>query len=210
MRLFVVGAWAMSEVAGDVTVLLDRWRDGDAAALSQLMPLVYGQLRGIAGGYMRHERREHTLEPTALVNEVFLRLVNQRQISWNDRAHFYTFSARMMRNILKDHARSHRTAKRNGDGMAQLPLSEELGWVGISREQVMDLHRALDKLEAFDERKARLVELRFYLALTMPEAAEVLGISLATVERELRFTRSWLHQELALTTRLADPSEQDT
>jgi RNA polymerase sigma factor (TIGR02999 family) len=180
---------------GEVTVLLERWRQGDREVLDRLMPLVYGELHGIASGYMRRERDDHTLQPTALVNEVYLRLLRQRSVSWNDRAHFFTFAARMMRNILKDHARAH-LAERRGAGSIKLPLSEEMAWVGSSPEQVLDLGRALEKLETLDNRKAQLVELRFFLALTMEEAADVLGVSIATAERDLKFSRSWLYREL--------------
>ena len=181
---------------GDVTVLLERWRGGDAAVLDRLMPLVYDELHSIARGYMRRERDDHTLQPTALVNEVYLRLLRQRSVNWNDRAHFFTFAARMMRNILKDHARAHLAERRGGAGAIKLPLSEEMAWVGSSPEGMLDLNSALDKLETLDTRKAQLVELRFFLALTMDEAAEVLGVSLATAERDLKFSRSWLYREL--------------
>ena len=184
----------MDESNGELTQLLGRWREGDPAVLEQLMPLVYDQLHAIARGYMRHERDDHTLQPTALISEVYLRLLNQRKVTWNDRAHFYTFVARMMRNILKDHARTHVAEKRGGPGAIKLPLSDELAWVGTSPEQVLDLNRALDRLEGFDMRKAQLVELRFYLSLTTVEAAEVMNMSLATAERDLKFARSWLHQ----------------
>jgi RNA polymerase sigma factor (TIGR02999 family) len=186
----------MDEGNGELTLLLGRWREGKPEVLEVLMPLVYEQLHAIARGYMRHERSDHTLQPTALVNEVYLRLLKQRKVTWHDRAHFYTFAARMMRNILKDHARMHVAEKRGGPSAIKLPLSDELAWVGNSPEQMLDLNRALDKLEVFDLRKAQLVELRFYLSLTMEEAADVLDISLATAERDLKFSRSWLHKEL--------------
>jgi RNA polymerase sigma factor (TIGR02999 family) len=181
---------------GELTQMLGRWREGDPAVLDRLMPLIYDQLHAIARGYMRREREDHTLQPTALVSEVYLRLLNQRKVNWNDRAHFYTFAARMMRNILKDHARGHLADKRGGPEAIKLPLTEELAWVDNSPEGMLDLHRALDKLELLDPRKAQLVELRFYLSLTMDEAADVLSISLATAERDLKFARSWLHKEL--------------
>jgi len=186
----------MTEADGEVTRMLDRWREGDPDVLESLIPLVYGQLHRIARGYMRRERDDHTLQPTALVNEVYMRLLNQRKITWNDRGHFFTFAARMMRNILKDHARAHLAERRGGPGAIRLPLSEELAWVGSSSVEILDLNRALDRLEQLDERKARLVELRFFLALTMEEVAEVLSISLATAERDLKFSRSWLYHEL--------------
>jgi RNA polymerase sigma factor (TIGR02999 family) len=186
----------MTEADGEVTRMLERWREGDSDVLESLIPLVYGQLHRIARGYMRRERDDHTLQPTALVNEVYMRLLNQRKITWNDRGHFFTFAARMMRNILKDHARAHLADRRGGPGAIRLPLSEELAWVGTSSVEILDLNRALDRLEQLDTRKAHLVELRFFLALTMEEVAEVLSISLATAERDLKFSRSWLYHEL--------------
>jgi len=186
----------MAAADGEVTQMLEKWRDGDQEVLGSLMPLVYGQLHRIAKGYMRHEREDHTLQPTALVNEVYMRLLNQRKITWNDRGHFFTFAARMMRNILKDHARAHLAERRGGPGAIRLPLSDEVAWVGSSSAEILDLNRALDRLEQLDQRKAQLVELRFFLALTMEETAEVLSISLATAERDLKFSRSWLFHEL--------------
>jgi RNA polymerase sigma factor (TIGR02999 family) len=186
----------MGAVDGEITVLLERWRVGDAEVLGNLAPLVYEQLHAIAKGYMRNERTDHTLQPTALVSEVFLKLLNQRKVGWNDRVHFYVFAARMMRNILKDHARAHLADRRGGKDSVRLPFSDELAWVGTSPEDIIDLNRALDRLEKIDARKAQIVELRFFLALNMEEAAEVLDLSLATVERDLKFARSWLYQEL--------------
>ena len=189
----------MAEADGEVTQMLEQWREGDPEVLERLMPLVYGQLHRIAKGYMRHERDDHTLQPTALVNEVYMRLLNQRKITWHDRGHFFTFAARMMRNILKDHARAHLAERRGGPGAIRLPLTDEVAWVGTSSAEILDLNRALDKLEQLDQRKAQLVELRFFLALTMEETAEVLSISLATAERDLKFSRSWLFHELGMT-----------
>ena len=186
----------MTEQDGEVTRMLERWREGDPDVLENLVPLVYQQLHRIARGYMRRERDDHTLQPTALVNEVYMRLLNQRKITWNDRGHFFTFAARMMRNILKDHARAHLAERRGGPNAIRLPLTDEVAWVGSSSEDILDLNRALDRLEKLDERKAHLVELRFFLALTMEETAEVLSISLATAERDLKFSRSWLFHEL--------------
>jgi RNA polymerase sigma factor (TIGR02999 family) len=207
VRLFVLRAdlrerpRCMDHPDGEVTQLLQRWREGDPQVLDDLIPLVYDQLHAIAIGYMRRERDDHTLQPTALVNEVYLRLLSQRKITWNDRVHFFVFAARTMRNILKDHARAHVADRRGGVGSIKLPLTEELAWVGTSPEQLLDLNRALDRLELLDPRKAQLVELRFFLALTMDEAADVLSISLATAERDLKFSRSWLHHELHYTSR---------
>ncbi len=186
----------MVDADGEVTRLLERWRGGDPDVLESLIPLVYGHLHRIARGYMRREREDHTLQPTALVNEVYMRLLNQRKITWHDRGHFFTFAARMMRNILKDHARAHLADRRGGPNAIRLPLSDEVAWIGSSSEEILDLNRALDRLEQLDQRKAHLVELRFFLALTMEESAEVLSISLATAERDLKFSRSWLFNEL--------------
>jgi RNA polymerase sigma factor (TIGR02999 family) len=147
------GSCPMEENAGEVTLLLQRWQKGDPEVLGALIPLVYQQLHTIAQGYMRRERGDHTLQPTALVNEVYMRLLNQRKVTWNDRVHFFVFAARIRRNILKDHARAHK-ADRRGGGVMHLPMSEELAWVGSSPEQVLDLNRALDKLELLDARKA--------------------------------------------------------
>ena len=186
----------MADADGEVTRLLARWREGDPDVLDSLIPLVYGQLHRIAEGYMRREREDHTLQPTALVNEVYMRLLSQRKVTWHDRGHFYTFAARIMRNILKDHARAHLAERRGGPGAIRLPLSDEIAWVGTSSADILDLNRALDRLEKLDQRKAHLIELRFFLALTLEETAEVLSISLSTAERDLKFSRSWLHHEL--------------
>ena len=165
--------------------------------MDELIPLVYGQLHAIASGYMQLERPGHLLQPTSLVNEVYMKLLALRKVTWFDRVHFFVFAAKVMRNILKDHARARVADRRGGADMMQVPLSEELTWVGTSAEQLLDLNGVLDKLEAVDPRKAQIVELRFFLALTMEEAAETLGISLATAERDLKFARSWLHRELS-------------
>ena len=186
----------MAENPDQITSLLRQWREGDADIMEQLAPLVYEQLHVIAKGYMRNERNEHTLQPTALVNEVFLRLMKQRKVEWDDRVHFYVFAARVMRNILKDYARAHLADRRGGKGALRLPLSDEIAWVGTSPAMLLDLNRALDRLEKLDERKARIVELRFFLALSIEEASEVLQLSPATVERDLKFARSWLYNEL--------------
>jgi RNA polymerase sigma factor (TIGR02999 family) len=191
----------MADAEGEVTLLLEKWRQGETGALESLIPLVWDQLHRIARSYMRREREDHTLQPTALVNEVYVRLLNQRKITWNDRAHFYTFAARMMRNILKDHARARLADRRGGTDCIRLPLSEEIAWVGTSSVEILDLNRALDRLEQIDQRKAHLIELRFFLALTMEETADVLSISVATAERDLKFSRSWLFHELKVAPR---------
>lgn len=179
---------------GEVTLLLEGWRAGDPEAFNSLIPLVYDQLHRIALGLMRRERTGHTLQPTALLNELYMRLLHQRKVTCNDRAHFFTFTARVMRNILTDHARAH-LAQRRGGGF-DLPVSSDLAWVGSSAEELLDLNSALERLQEIDPRKARLLELRFFLSFTTEEACELLNISHATAERELKFARAWLFREL--------------
>lgn len=180
---------------GEITRLLNDWRSGNRDAFEELMPLVYNDLRNIAGGLMRRERTDHTLQPTALLHELYFRLVQQQRLEWSDRSHFYTFAAKLMRMILCDHARSH-GAQRRGGGAVKLPLSEDLAWFGERDTDVLDLERALENLERLDARKARIVELRFFLSLGVEEVAELLGISKATVDRELKFIRGWIYREL--------------
>jgi len=181
---------------GEVTRLLESWRQGDPGAFDRLIPVVYDQLHRIALGLMRRERTDHTLQPTALLNELYIRLLHQRKLEWKDREHFFTFAARLMRNMLMDHARGRLAQRRGGGDRIELPLSDDLVWIGSSDEELLDLNRALDRLEELDPRKARIVELRFFLSLTIEEVCDVLGISHATAERELKFARGWLYREL--------------
>jgi RNA polymerase sigma factor (TIGR02999 family) len=180
---------------GEVTLLLQNWRSGDPEAFERLIPVVYDQLHRIALGLMRRERTDHTLQPTALLNELYVRLVKQQKIRWNDREHFFTFTARLMRHILIDHARG-RDAQRRGGPDRNIPLTVDLPWIGTDPESILDLMRALDRLEEMDSRKARIVELRVLLSFTIEETAELLQISHASVERDLRFARGWLFREL--------------
>jgi len=182
-------------MAGDITVLLQRWRGGDQEARQELMPHVYPHLRDVAASYMRREAGGHTLQPTALVHELYLRLLQQRRADWNDRAHFYTFAAKMMRLILADHARAAKAGKRGG-GIESVPLSAELAWLRMDSEDMIDVNRALDEMETIDPRKVLLVELRYFLGCTVGEAAELTGISVATAERDLALIRSWLYLRL--------------
>jgi len=184
---------------GEVTLWLERWSKGEAAALDRLTPLVYEQLRKVAIGLLRNERSDHTLQPTALVHEVFLQLVNLQKITLNDRVHFYTFAARVMRRILIDHARKVNAAKRGLD-WDRIPLNPELCWVGAAGEECLDLSRAIDELESTDVQKARALELRYFLGCTVEETAGLLGISGSTVDREVRFSLAWLHQRLGEST----------
>jgi RNA polymerase sigma factor (TIGR02999 family) len=184
------------ENPGEVTQLLQSWQAGDTVNLERLMPLVYSDLHRIAVGLMRRERSDHTLQPTALLNELYMRLLRQRKMSCEDRQHFFIFAARLMRNILTDHARGRLAQCRGGGDRPDLPPSAFLTWIGTTDEDLLDLNRALERLESQDPRKARLLELRFYLSCTVEEACEILNISHATAERELRFARAWLFSTL--------------
>jgi RNA polymerase sigma factor (TIGR02999 family) len=179
---------------GDVTALLRDWSGGDPRALERLMPLVYGELRKLAASYLRRERSDHTLQPTALVHEAYLRLVDQRGVDWHNRAHFFGIAARMMRRILVDHARRRQAAKRDGAAY-RISGSGDLVEAGHDPD-LLALNSALDGLEALDPRQARIIELRFFGGLTVEETAEVVGISTATVKREWQTARAWLAREL--------------
>ena len=184
----------MTPAPRDVTQWLIDWRNGKQEALAQMMPLVYNELRRLAQRYLQRERPDHTLQATALVHEAYLRLVDQRQAQWQNRAHFFGLAAQMMRRILVDHARHHHAAKRGG---AEPKLSlDEAVWV--SAEHATDLTAlddALTRLAVLDPQQSRLVELRFFGGLTIDETAEVLGVSPATVKREWRLARAWLYRE---------------
>lgn len=178
-----------------VTALLARWNDGDQAAFHQVLPAVYAQLRSVADAYLRAERPGHTLQATALVHELYLKLLPQRQASFADRQHFLAFAARMMRMILIDHARTRGRQRRGGDRSA-VPLHDEIPWIDASSSDMLDLDRALTELKDLDPRKVRLVELYCFLGASPEETAESLGISRATFFREWQFVRSWLHLRL--------------
>src|SRR5512135_1317036 len=182
---------------GEVTRLLREWSAGDRNALEKLLPLVYDELRRRAGAYLRSERAGHTLQPTALVHEAYLKLVGGEAIAWKDRAHFFGVAARAMRQVLVDHARARNTAKR-GEGHVLVALEDAGGAATPPRNlDLLDLDRALSKLAGLDERQSRLVELRLFAGLTIEESAEVLAISHATVSREWRHAEAWLQREMA-------------
>lgn len=181
--------------SASATQLLLEWAGGDRAALDRLMPLVYGELRRLAGGYFGRERRDHTLQPTALVNEAFLRLVDQRRIQWQSRAHFLALAATLMRQLLISHARKHRAAKR-GSGGPRLTLLESDLAVEERDVDLLDLDRALTALAALDPRQARIVELRYFSGMTVEETAAVLKVSPATVKLDWSLARAWLLREL--------------
>jgi len=180
---------------GDVTALLGEWSRGDRSALHQLLPLVYAELRQVAARQLRNERAGHTLQPTALVHEVFIRLVDQRQVDWQSRAHFLGVAANVMRRILVDHARRHGAGKR-GEGVPGVPIDEARDVAASDGMPVLELDQALDRLEQVDAGLARIVELRAFGGLTIEEAAHVLSVSPSTAKRDWRTARAWLSREL--------------
>jgi RNA polymerase sigma factor (TIGR02999 family) len=180
----------------EVTGLLVSWRQGDAAALDRLIPLVYDELRRVARGHLRREAPGHSIQATALVHEVYLRLVDVDRMTLESRTHFFAVAARMMRQILVDHARRKRAGKRGG-GLTMLSLDEVSPAARTSSVDVLALDQALDALSSFDVQQCRVVELRFFGGLNIDEAAEALGISTATVEREWAMAKAWLYQRLS-------------
>ena len=179
----------------DITALLDDWGRGDSRALDRLVPLVYAELRRVAARQLRHERDGHSLQPTALVHEAYLRLVDQRQVHWQNRAHFFAVSAQVMRRILVDHARRRKAAKR-GDDVERVPLAQDIAAPASDAISVLALDRALERLAAVDPALARIVELRAFGGLTVDEAALVLKVSPSTAKRDWRTARAWLVREL--------------
>ena len=183
--------------AGEITLLLQRWRSGETEAGEHLTPLVYDQLRKIAESYLRREHPDHSLQPTELVNELFVELLKLNRLTWKDRSHFFVFSAKIMRQILIGHARGAKAAKRGGGELTHLPLNAELDWIGSPDvPETLDLASALDELEQADAQKVRALEMRYFFGFSAEETAELLGISKATVDREIRFSLGWLHQRL--------------
>ncbi len=184
-----------------VTQLLVKWGNGDEKALDKLMPLVYSELRRLAGNYLRQERLGHTLQPTALVNEAYLKLIDQRNAKWQNRAQFYGVAAQLMRRILVDHARQHQAAKRGGSDQERLSITSagQLGAKQLATEPAIDLlalHEALEELAIIDPQQSRIVELKFFGGLSIEETAEVVGIGHATVERDWKMARAWLRRKL--------------
>jgi RNA polymerase sigma-70 factor, ECF subfamily len=185
----------MATLSHDVTQLLEDWRNGDREALERLTPLVYAELRRIARRYLRSERQDHTLQGTALVHEAFIRLVNQNNVEWQNRAHFFGIAARLMRQILVDHARRHAAARRGG-GVAELSLAESAIFSPERAANLVALDDAMQALAVFDPRKSRIIELRYFAGLKIEEIGEVENIAVATVRRQLRTAEAWLHKEV--------------
>ena len=179
----------------DLTLLLVKWRNGEKSALDQMTPLLYEELRRLARHFLASERTDHTLQPTALVHEAYLRLAAQENSKWSGRVHFIAMASQMMRRVLVDYAREHLREKRGG-GIEKLSLSEAAELVGGRSVELLDLDRALGRLAEIDPRKAKLVELRYFGGLTTEEAAESIGISVATAERDWKFSRAFLIREL--------------
>lgn len=180
----------------ELTQLLIDWSNGDQSALDKLIPLIGEELRRLAHRYMSRERAGHTLQTTALVNEAFVRLVNRKQVNWQNRAHFFGIAAQLMRTILVDHARSHACAKRGG-GAFKLELDEALVISQKKASEVVALDDALKELGRLDPQQSRIVELRFFGGLTVEETAEVLRLSPATIKREWSTAKAWLYHELS-------------
>jgi RNA polymerase sigma factor (TIGR02999 family) len=185
----------LNQTQTEITQLLQKWQEGNNEALETLMPLVYAELKRLAGSYLRRERPDHTLQSAALVNEAYLRLVDQTQTQWQNKAHFFGIAAQMMRRILADHARGHNAAKR-GAGMPELELNEAVAQAQTKSVDLLDLEEALQKLEKLDAQQGKIVELRFFSGLSIEDTANVLGISPATVKRDWAAARAWLFREV--------------
>lgn len=183
----------------DVTQLLAAWRDGDQEALDKLMPLVYDELRRIASRYMKRERAGHTLQTTALVNEAYVRMVGHQNVDWQNRAHFFGVAASVMRHLLVDRARANGRVRR-GANPQQVTLDEGVVISEQKDEELLALDEALTKLNEIDERKVKIVELRFFSGLSAEETAEVLGVSEITVKRDWLKAKAWLYRELTVGT----------
>jgi RNA polymerase sigma factor (TIGR02999 family) len=181
----------------EITELLIAWGDGRREALDELVPAVYEDLRRIAAGYMQRESAGHPLQPTALVSEAYLRLIDQRRVKWRNRAHFFGVAAGMMRRILVDYARRRRAERRGGDWERVTLSGLDLAAREPSQIDVLALHESLERLAAFDPQQARIVELRYFAGLTIDEAAEVVGVSEATVAREWTIAKAWLRANLS-------------
>ena len=180
---------------GDITLLLRKWGDGDRSVIDPLFELAYPQLKHIANALLSGSLSSGVLQPTSLVNEVYLRLIKQRRLQFEDRQHFFSLAARLMRRVLVDQVRQEGRWKRD-PGRSVVPLHKELAWINAASPELLDLDRVLDELEAIDERKCRTVELRFFLGFTADETADLLGTSKATIDRDLRFVRGWIFDRL--------------
>jgi RNA polymerase sigma factor (TIGR02999 family) len=191
----MASATQVTSTPGQITQLLKQLSDGDREAEARLVPLVYDQLRRLAGRYMRLERPDHTLQPTALVHEAYLKLIQQRRVGWQNRAHFYGVAARLMRRILVDHAREVRASKRGGG--RKVPLDSALVYSEEKPDELLALDEALNRLAEQAPRQARVVELRFFAGCAEEEIAIILGTATRTVKRDWSVARAWLYAELS-------------
>ena len=194
----------MGPLTGEITQWLARWQNGESQAFNDLVPLIYPRLRAIAAGYLRRERSPDLMQATSLVHELYLRLLTQKKTEWKDRAHFFTFASKMMRLILIDQARSVQSQKR-GAKAEHVPLSDDLPWVGLDTPQLLDLDRALEVLAQQDPSLVQTIELRYFLGSSIEETAEILGVSEATVKRDLKFAKSWLFRRIAPAEKMSEP-----
>jgi RNA polymerase sigma factor (TIGR02999 family) len=181
----------------EITQMLIDLTNGNQEVVNEILPYIYDELRRLAGSYLRRERSDHTLQPTALVHEAYMKLVDQRQVKWQNRAHFFGIAAQVMRRILMDHARKHKAEKRGGDA-DKLPLEDEILVISHdSSSQLLALDEALKTLAELDPNKAKIVELRYFGGLSIEETAEVLGVSVPTINRQWRTAKAWLYSQLA-------------
>ncbi len=185
----------MAGAEEDITLLLERWRSGQPGAFDRLAPAVYQRLHDVVAAYLSGENRSPTLQVTALVNEAFIRLMQNRNVQYSSREHFYVFAAKVMRRILVDHARAAASQKR-GERPQRVILAPELAWIDAASPEYLDLERALDELAVADPEKLQTIELRFFLGATADETADLLGHSRARVNRDVNFAVSWLHNRL--------------
>ncbi len=188
----------MAAPNGDVTLLLTELREGNQDAANRLMPLIYTELRRMASFHMQRERAGHTLQATALINEVYMRLAGGERISWQSRAHFFGIAAHAMREVLLDYARRHFAEKRGGKDTHKVEIDMELRSVSPKIENVIAIDEALERLARIDPRQSHLIELRFFAGLSVEEAAEVMDVSPTTIKREWRSAKAWLYRELSL------------
>lgn len=181
---------------GEITQMLLELTDGNKEVVNQILPHIYDELRRLAGSYLRRERSDHTLQPTALVHEAYMKLIDQNRVKWQNRAHFFGIAAQVMRRILMDHARKHTAEKRGGDAEV-LPIEEEILIVSEDRSSnLIALNDALDELAKMDPDKAKIVELRYFGGLSIEETAEVMGVSVPTVNRHWKMAKTWLYSQL--------------
>lgn len=185
----------MEAEKGEITVLLLKWRQGEAQAFEELMPLVYPHLREVASAYLRRERNPGVMQATSLVHDLYLRLLGEHRTVLSDRSHFFTFAAKVMRLILIDHAREVQSLRR-GRGIQHVPLSPDIPWIEVGGGDMLQLNIFLDELQKLDPERLQVAELRYFLGCTVDEVSDLMGKSNATIHRDLQFVRTWLYSRL--------------